>query len=64
MPLAEAKYSMGHDIYSLGVFMLEVLLWRRLLIQSATRETKPSILSQDMVKRSAVKFDSTDDIDM
>lgn len=43
--------------------MLEVLR-RSLLIQSASREPKPSILIQDMVKGSAVQFDSTDDFDM
>lgn len=31
MELAEEEYSMGHDIYSLGVCMLEVLTWKSLV---------------------------------
>ena len=60
VPRAEAKYFMGHDIYSLGVCMLEVLLWRPLLIKSANREPKPSMLLLDMVKLSKIQFAATD----
>jgi len=62
VPRAEAKYFMGHDIYSLGVCMLEVLLWKP-LINSTNGEPKPSMLLQDMVKLSKVQFAATD-IDM
>ena len=32
MELAEEEYNMGHDIYSLGICMLEVLNWKPLVI--------------------------------
>ncbi|MCJ1258865.1 hypothetical protein MMC24_006699 [Lignoscripta atroalba] len=31
MEVAQEKYNMGHDIYSLGVCMLEILMWRPLV---------------------------------
>jgi hypothetical protein len=38
--LAQQEYNMGHDIYSLGVCMLEVLVWKKLVQRS---ENGPSI---------------------
>ncbi|RSM13599.1 hypothetical protein CDV31_005769 [Fusarium ambrosium] len=35
LELAEMEYSMGHDIYSLGVCMIELLLWKPLVIQTS-----------------------------
>lgn len=40
MELAEEEYSMGHDMYSLGVSMLEVLTWKPLVTIS---DKKPTI---------------------
>lgn len=37
--LAQKEYSMGHDIYSLGVCMLEILLWISLVQGPASEET-------------------------
>ena len=34
MQLAQEEYNMGHDIYSLGVCMLEVLIWKSLVENS------------------------------
>lgn len=60
MPRAEAKYSMAHDVYSLGVCMFEILLWTPLVIISAAAQPKPSILLHDMVKHSGIALESTD----
>lgn len=37
MEVAQEEYNMGHDIYSLGVCMLEVLNWKRLVILDGER---------------------------
>lgn len=33
LPQSEARYCMGHDVYSLGVCMLEILTWTPLLVE-------------------------------
>ncbi|KAJ4186864.1 hypothetical protein NW767_001491 [Fusarium falciforme] len=38
LPTAEREYSMAHDVYSLGVCMLEILLW-----ESVLRPTPPFV---------------------
>lgn len=40
MSVAEEEYCIGHDIYSLGVCMLEILLWDPLVVNS---DEKPTI---------------------
>ncbi|KAG8673741.1 hypothetical protein FPOAC2_07211 [Fusarium poae] len=42
---AEKEYSMAHDVYSLGVCMIEILTWNSLLIT-----TEPPAMSQDFIK--------------
>jgi hypothetical protein len=34
MSVAEEEYCIGHDIYSLGVCMLEILMWEPLVVNS------------------------------
>ncbi|CEI63306.1 hypothetical protein FVEN_g160 [Fusarium venenatum] len=42
---AEKEYNMGHDAYSLGVCMIEILTWNSLIIT-----TEPPTMSQDFIK--------------
>jgi hypothetical protein len=48
---AEADYNMGHDIYSFGACMLEILRWKALVTQSRSEfETTKSELSSDFTQ--------------
>ncbi|KAK2813692.1 hypothetical protein FQN50_000090 [Emmonsiellopsis sp. PD_5] len=48
---AEADYSMGHDIYSLGACMLEILIWMPLVMQASTDlEAEDAELSSKFVQ--------------
>ena len=40
----EQKYSMYYDIYSLGVCMIEILLWKSLVVKLKSGEIGPSPL--------------------
>ncbi|KAI9647720.1 hypothetical protein NHQ30_004106 [Ciborinia camelliae] len=61
-PRAEEEYTMGHDIYSMGVCMLEILLWKPLLAKSNGKTLLPSLLIQRMVKLSNVKFGPANEV--
>ncbi|KAI4941412.1 hypothetical protein J4E86_010444 [Alternaria arbusti] len=40
----ESEYTMQHDIYSLGMCLLEIGMWRTLVTYSSTKEASPSQL--------------------
>ncbi|KAL6915473.1 hypothetical protein ACHAPO_009846 [Fusarium lateritium] len=42
---AEKEYTMGHDAYSLGVCMIEIITWKGLIIT-----TEPPTMSQDFIE--------------
>ena len=48
----EKKYSMYHDIYSFGVCMIEILLWRSLVVKVEGQEFGPSPLLERAVGES------------
>ena len=48
---AEEHYTFGHDVYSLGVSMLEIVMWRPLVVQSISDLSGGHSLSQDFQKR-------------
>ncbi|OCK74832.1 hypothetical protein K432DRAFT_188431 [Lepidopterella palustris CBS 459.81] len=50
VPRAEVAYSMAHDIYSLGVCMLELLLWKPLVIREAG---KSLTISKELISEAA-----------
>ena len=47
MEFAEEEYNMGHDIYSLGVCMLEVLNWKPLVIFDGERPEVSSAFKEE-----------------
>ncbi|RSL82196.1 hypothetical protein CEP51_005322 [Fusarium floridanum] len=51
LELAEVEYSMGHDIYSLGVCMIELLLWKPLVIQPSIDD--PPVVSSIFISEAA-----------
>ena len=49
---ADAKYSIKHDCYSLGICMLEILLWKPLVVSSDPNlENSPKVISEHLQKR-------------
>ena len=46
MEFAQEEYNMGHDIYSLGVCMLEVLNWKPLVVYNGARPEVSSAFSK------------------
>lgn len=56
LPTSEHDYSMAHDVYSLGVCMIEILRWRSILRTEAS-EGQPPGVSNDFVEAFAkLKF--------
>ena len=53
---AESEYTIKHDVYSLGVCMLEILLWKPLIIRSDPRiENSPKAISE-LFQRRAIEL--------
>ena len=46
MEVAQEEYNMGHDIYSLGVCMLEVLNWKPLVVFEGERPEVSSMFKE------------------
>ncbi|KAF3937352.1 hypothetical protein ABW19_dt0204187 [Dactylella cylindrospora] len=42
--VAEKRYNMGHDVYSLGVCMLEILTWKSLLAPTTPPTVSPAFI--------------------
>ncbi|KAB2569194.1 hypothetical protein DBV05_g12128 [Lasiodiplodia theobromae] len=49
LPMSDCDYSMAHDVYSLGVCMLEILCWKSILQRGPDAEQPPTV-SQDFIE--------------